>query len=196
MTGNWLTQHLLGLWFHKSHWSKHTPLPPIQWPPSPRLAGLRISHTWCVARGNSREARMAWWPRIGQFHLQDSFRSEPPQVWEARTPGLQKSPRVPAQGPPASRFCSWAQEKQSVPTLQTKPGWVGSLPPQSKAPSVASGVLGRGPGTPGHINVNKPHSPRFQLVCDHTHTRKQISAHDCQKTVPTDTGPRTGVVIS
>lgn len=134
MTGNWLTQHLLGLWFHKSHWSKHTPPPPIQWPPSLRLAGLRISHAWCVARGNSREARKAWWPRIGQFHLQDSFRSEPPQVWEARTPGLQKSPRVPAQGPPASHFCSWAQEKQSVPPCRPSlAGWAPS-PRKAKPP--------------------------------------------------------------
>lgn len=76
------------------------------------------------------------------------------------------------------------KNSQSPPCRPSLAGWApSSLPPQSKAPSVASGVLGRGPGTPGHINMNKPHSPRFQLVCDHTHThtRKQISAHDCPK---------------
>lgn len=79
---------------------------------------------------------MARWPRVDQFHLQDGFKSEQLQVWEARTPELQKSPRVPAQGPPASHFCSQAQEKQSVPILQTKPGWVGSppCPPTKQSP--------------------------------------------------------------
>ena len=150
-----------------------------------RLPGLRRSHDWCVARENSKEARMAWWPRVGQFHLQDGFRSEHLQVWEAGTPGLQKSPRVPAQGPPASHFCSQAQEKQSVPTLQTKPGWVGSpqCPPHKAKPPVwPQGVLRRGPGTSGHINVNKPHTLGSSLcVNTHTHTQTQISAHDCPK---------------
>lgn len=92
-----------------------------------------------------------------------------------------KVPTGPSSGPSSLSFLLMGPGKAVSPTLQTKPGWVGSLPPQSKASSVASGVLGRGPGTLGHINVNKPHSPRFQLVCDQTHTRKQISAHDCPK---------------
>lgn len=92
------------------------------------------------------------------------------------------------------------KSSQSPSCRPSLAGWAPyHTPQQSKAPSVPQGALRRGPGTSGHINVNKSHSPRFQLVCEHTHTYTHMDKSQpmtAQKAVPTGTGSRTGALIS
>ena len=113
-----------------------------------------------------------------------------------------KVPTGPSSGPSSFSFLLTGPGK-AVSSHPADQAWLGGLPtmPPNKAKPSAwpQGALRRGPGTSGHINVNKSHSPRIQLVCEHTHTYTHMDKSQpmtAQKAVPTGTGSRTGAVIS